>query len=305
MFIPSPFVKNRWTEYVKGVVWRQANILWDSRWNMFKDKVLRSREALRRVIASLLLLALLSADSLVAQEQSQQGEKKIGLTAREILGRMDQALEVEVPFKRSKLSYVHPSGNARPYIVKIYHKGEHLLYKFESVNGRLLEKVLYRDNGEKIWVYDDSGTLFHKQGIDRYRPLLQTDFYYFDLGNFKYRANFNATILGQEKYKKLDCYKLELRPLFRSPVYGMLTVWVSQETFLPLRVDFHNSNMTVQKSLRTVSVRKQPEKNKYIIEKRQMLNVTEGTITILEHLYYDRDKKLDKSMFDHDKMQNQ
>lgn len=268
---------------------------------------------MRNVIGGLnsLFLVLISfcfltqtASNLSAQQPSSGSEKqKITMTAREILGKIDEAMDFKIPFIQSKLSQVSPNGTVRIFNVSIYHKGKHYIYELGSSGKGTVEKILFRDGGENIWVFNaQSQTLFHKQGIDKFRSIQQTDFYYFDLSGASYRANYSARIVGRENYKGRNCIKMELFPYYRSPVYGMLTIWVDEKRYLPLRVDFHDVDMVRIKTLSLVKVRENPNGTKVIPERMDMLHISNGTMTTLEHYYYDPKKEISNRHFLHQEL---
>lgn len=250
-----------------------------------------------RFVVLLIVSLVLFIRPVLAQPQP-VGKKTISITAREILARVDKTIGFNEPFAQAKLTYVTPKGKIRVFEVEIFHQDNHFLYRYKSISRGEVERVLTRFSGEKIWVYNVlSKILYHKQGIDKFRPILATDFFYFDLAGVLYQANYQAKILGKTMLKKRSCFKLELLPLYRSAVYGMLTMWVDDKKFIPLRIDYHDIDKVVFKSQTFVRIRENEKTGHIIPEKIDMLNISNGTLTTLEMVRYDPNKKLDSKLF--------
>jgi hypothetical protein len=256
-------------------------------------------------LGMVIFLLLLGPDALsqksgeIAPKESPKD--KISITAREILQRVDLAMDFKIPFIKSKMTYVMPNADIRVYQVEIYHKENDYLYILKSLADGELERILYKFSGEKTWSYNVlARILYHKQGIDRFRSILQTDFFYFDLSGALFQANYSAKIIGREKYKKYDCFKLELYPLYRSAIYGMLTIWVDDKDFIPLRIDFHDIDKVVFKTQKIARVIKEEKSGRVIPARIDMLHIAKGTFTSLENVFYDDQKKPADSLFQHD-----
>jgi len=212
-------------------------------------------------------------------------------------------MDLKIPYIRSRLSQVLPTGQIRVLDAEIFHKDNHYLYHISHPSHGSQEKILFRNGGEETWAFNtQSRTLFHKQGIDKFRSIQQTDFFYFDLSGSSLRANFTAKVLGQAKLKNRDTVKLELYPLFRSAVYGMLTVWVDSKSYLPLRIDYHDLDMVVFKTQTVVRVRQDSKTSAIIPERVDMLHISQGTFSSLEHMFYDEKREVTDKLFLHSEL---
>ena len=94
-----------------------------------------------------------------------------------------------------------------------------------------------------------------------------------------------------------DSFKLKLIPLMRGENYGLLTLYVEKKNFIPLRIDYHDTDTVIFK---TLSVAKVITRNNKIIPVRyDMLDIRKGTVTLLEFFGFDENIQFDKRIFRH------
>lgn len=230
-----------------------------------------------------------------------QAERRIELTAQEILARVDRVLDYPGGLIKGKLVHITPDGKSSTIEVLGYISDEDFLFKFSTKwRGEEL-RVLYNLNGEDIWVYDVlSIKLFNKRGIDRYDSILGTNFYYIDLSNADFQSNYTAEITGEAFVKGRDTYKLKLNPVMRSGEYGLITLYAGKKDFVPLRIDFHDQDRVIFK---TLSIAKVITRNDRIIPVRyDMLDIRKGTVTLLEFYGFDEEMSFDKKTFIHENL---
>ncbi len=250
----------------------------------------------KRTAQLLLILLVLSTFPLEAQD-----EREIEVTAQSILARVDQVMEYPRGLIRGRMKHIHPDGKS--YTIEITGKvaSEDSLFVFSSKERGDQLKVLYNLRGEDIWVYNiHSIRLYHKMGIDRFDELLSTNFTFLDLSNADFQSNYTAEIKGIVTVKGKESYRLELQPIFRGGKYGMLTLFVSREDLLPLRIDFHDRDNAIYKFMTLSKVRY--VEDRIIPIRYDMMNIRQGTVTILSFYDFERDVTFDPEIFRSEKL---
>jgi hypothetical protein len=233
-----------------------------------------------------------------------QDEREIEVTAQSILARVDQVMEYPRGLIRGRMKHIHPDGKS--YTVEITGKvaPEDYIFTFSSKSRGDELKVLYNLRGEDIWVYNiHSIRLYHKMGIDRFDEVLSTNFTFLDLSNADLQSNYTADIKGIVTIKGKESYKLHLQPIFRGGKYGMLTLFVSREDLLPLRIDFHDRDNAIFKFMTLSKVRYMDDR--IIPIRYDMMNIRQGTVTILSFYDFEREATFDPEIFRSKKLGSQ
>lgn len=225
-----------------------------------------------------------------------QDERDVELTAQEILARVDAMLAYPEGILKGAFLHITPDGATRRIELKGFISDSNFLFKMETSARGEEQKVLYTLSGEDIWMYNVlSRQLYHKMSVDRYDPIMNTNFYYVDLSNADLQSNYTAAIDGEVYIKGRDALRLKCEPLLKSGKYGVLTLYVSREEYIPLRVDYHDNDMVIFK---TMSIAKIAErKNRKFPVRYDMLNIRTGTVTIFEIFGIDEDAQFDKKIF--------
>lgn len=242
-----------------------------------------------------IVFILLTITGLNSTLYSQSG-RRIELNAQSILARVDRIFDYPLGQIRGRIKHIKPSGASYSMNLTGYISKEDFLFIFYNRSRGDQLKVLYNLGGEDIWVYNiHSVKLYHKMGIDKYDPILLSNFYYIDLSNADLQSNYTAKILGTAVIKGYDAYKLRLKPIFRSGGYGTLTLYVTRDEFIPLRIDYHDRDNVIFKFL---TITKLMRKNKRIIPVRyDMMNIRNGSITILNFFSFDGNVRFNRSIF--------
>ncbi len=248
------------------------------------------RNHLKFFILILLLLCALYTSSF------SQGTRRIEVNAQAILARVDKILEYPRGRIRGRMKHIKPNGMSYSVDVTAYIAKDDFLFIFSSRERGDQLKVLYNLGGEDIWVYNiHSVKLYHKIGIDKYDPLFLSNFYYIDLSNADLQSNYTAVLVGTAFIKGYDAYKLKLKPIFRAGGYGRLTLYVTKDDFVPLRIDYHDRDNVIFKFLTIAKVRK--KNNRIVPVRYDMMNIRTGTISILSFFSFDSSIRFDKSIF--------
>jgi hypothetical protein len=227
-----------------------------------------------------------------------EAQEKIasGLKAEEILARVDNILKYPQGKLTGKMIHVFPDGKSRVITIWGAVSGEDLLFKFSSSDRDEELKILYNLKNKDTWVYDvHANMLFNKREIGKFDSIMLTNFSFTDLSHASLQGNYTAKITGETLIKGNDCYRLMLEPVLKNNKYGMLEIFVSKKDFIPLKIDFHDNDKIIFK---TMSIVKTGFKNGRTIPVRyDMLDIKERTVTLLEFFESDESVKFEKKIF--------
>jgi len=230
-----------------------------------------------------------------------QKKDTVEITAQSILARVDRIMQYPEGELQGRLKHISPDGKSFDIDFKGYIAKNDFLFFFSSASRGESLKVLYNMGGEDIWVYNIHAVkMFHKMGVDKYDRLMSTNFSFIDLSNSDFQSNYNARITGKTLIKGVECYKLELNPIFQGSEYGTISVYVTVDQYIPLRIDYHDRDKVIFKFL---SLAKTMEKEGRIIPIRyDMLNIKDGTVTILSYTKFDESIKYQGEIFRPEKL---
>jgi hypothetical protein len=108
----------------------------------------------------------------------------------------------------------------------------------------------------------------------RGESFLGTDFTFGDLDRHDLREA-AASLEGEEALGDVSCYRLRLVP--KGPPYGRVLLWVSEDTFLPLRVEMYDGAGQVLKTFVAEEVRRVSQH--WYVTRSRMTNVRTGHVT--------------------------
>jgi hypothetical protein len=221
---------------------------------------------------------------------------EVEITAQTILANVDRIMQYPAGEIQGKMKHIFPDGKSFEIDLTGSITRSDFLFSFKSSSRGESLKVLYNMGGEDIWVYNIHAIqLFHKMGIDKYDSLISTNFSFIDMSSSSFQSNYNARITGRSLIKGIECYKLNLDPIFDKSGYGLITLYATVDQYLPLRIDYHDRDKVVFKFL---SLAKTIEKDGRIIPIRyDMLNIKNGTVTILSFNKFEEGKKFGDSIF--------
>lgn len=245
------------------------------------------------------VIALTVIASIYTSSFSQES-REIEITAQSILARADKIMEYPRGLITGKMKHIRPDGKSYTINITGYISREDFLFVFSSRERGEQLKVLYNLGGEDIWVYDIHAIkLFNKKGIDKYDSILYTNYFFIDLSNADLQSNYTANIMGNALIKGYESYKLKLIPIFKGH-YGMLTLYVSKDDFIPLRIDYHDRDNAIFKFMTISKTTKR--KGKIIPVRYDMMNIRKGTMTILNFFDFEEDARFDKEIFRSEKL---
>ncbi|HPS59369.1 MAG TPA: outer membrane lipoprotein-sorting protein [Spirochaetota bacterium] len=227
------------------------------------------------------LMITLSWDSLFSQNGS-----RIEITAQSILARVDRIMQYPEGEIKGKIKHIYPDGNSLSIDFKGSIARNDYLFVYSSPSRGESVKVLYTMGGEDIWVYNiHAHEMYHKKDVDKYDLIMGTNFSFIDFSNADLQSNYNARITGQTLIKGIQCYRLQLEPIFANSLYGMIVLYATVDKYIPIRIDYHDKDKVIFKFL---TIAKTMEKGDRIIPSRyDMLNLKEGTVTIVSFIKFD------------------
>jgi len=244
-------------------------------------------------IIILVTLLLCTADA--------QDKETVEITAQSILARVDRIMQYPQGAMQGRMKHIFPDGNSFTVDFKGMITRNDFLFHFSSLTRGKSLKVLYNMAGEDIWVYNIHALkLFHKMGVDKFDLLAATNFSFIDLSNSDYQSNYNARITGRTVIKGVDCYRLYLEPLYPESLYGALTMYVSVEKYHPLRIDFHDRDKVIFKFMTLAKFMENGDKT--VPLRYDMLNIKDGTVTILSFLKFEENVKYQSEIFRPEKL---
>ncbi len=247
------------------------------------------------------ILLLLAAVTIFFEPGYTQKKDTVELNAQTILARVDRIMQYPEGEMQGRMKHITPDGKSFDIEFKGSITRNDFLFFFSSSSRGESLKVLYNMGGEDIWVYNrHSVQLFHKMGIDKYDRVMSTNFSFIDLSNADFQNNYNSRITGKTLIKGVECYKLVLEPIFSGSEYGVIDMYVTVDKYVPLRIDYHDRDKVIFKFL---SLAKTMEKDGRIIPLRyDMLNIKDGTVTILSYLKFDEAIKYSGEIFRPEKL---
>ncbi len=248
-----------------------------------------------------LAVFLIFCQSMVYGQSTMAG---VTLSADEIMQKVDEQLLYLKGLTKLQLTITSNKGAVRVYKATLFKKQEDSLFIFDTLGrGRIL-RLLYNDQGKTIYAYSMlDKRLYEKRAGDRFDAVLNSGFYFFDLSNSPFSENFVPKISGREKKDGNDWLRIENIPLDRGK-YSRLNVLVdNKDNFKVKRIDYYDSAGVLMKSMLVKhdkipvkQARKQTVSKAYAT-KLEMMDMSKGTISILEFLLNDKTAKLDSSLF--------
>jgi len=91
-----------------------------------------------------------------------------------------------------------------------------------------------------------------------------------------------------------------LKPITKGGEYGLLTLYVSKDKFIPIRIDYHDRDKAIFKFMTLVKVK---ESGSRIVPLRyDMMNIRQGTVSIVYFSDIDEGATFDKQIFRSEKL---
>jgi outer membrane lipoprotein-sorting protein len=166
----------------------------------------------------------LCAEALTAEEISKKVETNF--TFRSTAGTLTQTISIA-------------EGESRDFKIKFYTKDENakILVKYiepEEMKG-LSFLIISQDSTNDIWMYSpQTDTVQHFES-----PMLMgSEFIYANIYKNMFEG-YTPKLLGTGKIDKRNGYHLLLTPIEENSEYSKIELWIAEQTFVPLKIDFY------------------------------------------------------------------
>ena len=202
-----------------------------------------------------------------------------GLTGDEILKKIERNRpnsEISV----SEMTIIHKSGAKRVRKIKAWAKGDdYILVRFLSpANVKGTGFLSVKDDD---WLYLPALKKIRRIATkEKGGSFMGSDFSYDDIGGGSWVEDYNAKLLGTEKYEGHNCYVLELIPKKPKDIsHSKLKIWVDKENFYSVKTEYYDKHGDLLKIMHSSEFEK--IKGLWITKRLEMQNVQKGSKTII------------------------
>ena len=181
-------------------------------------------------------------------------------SAAEILEKVDEAAFVKTSRADMIQMVVTPSGDKRTFKMRAYssngnEKGMTEYLEPNQVRGM---KILTLNDGDDIWTYFPRTNRTRKIASSaRNRKVQGSDFTYDDMATGKLAQDWKGKVVGSEKIKGKDCFKLQATPTASGPrSYSKIYLWVDKADYTVPRIEYFDLDGVKLKVLEITDYRK-------------------------------------------------
>ena len=213
------------------------------------------------------------------------------LTGEEILDRIEQESAVtEGGTGVINLITENKRGDQRSSTVRMYRKESNgtekqLLEYLEPADVKGTKFLSITEEGKEALMYIYFPFLGRERRIaagEESDSFMGTDFTYEEMGSGQtYQEEYDASKLEDEVLEEYPCYVLRLTPQEEDSDYTYLKMWVWQEEFLLLRIEFYKEGDRLTKTLSNSDIREE-EEGEFMPHRIVMADEIKGTKTIIE-----------------------
>ncbi|MCD6517582.1 MAG: outer membrane lipoprotein-sorting protein [Candidatus Aminicenantes bacterium] len=169
------------------------------------------------------------------------------LTGRDIIQKVNDLINVETSYSKSKMTITTTSGQKRTFISESWtkDKGEKNLVRYLEPARVKDQAILMLNNADDIWMFFPRTQRVRKLATHAKKQKMQgSDFSYEDMGSGETFINdFEAERLEDEQKQGFDCYKVKLT---RKPgidiSYVQMIIWVRKDNFVPVVIDYYDED---------------------------------------------------------------
>src|SRR6056297_3998974 len=187
----------------------------------------------------------------------------LAITGEEVLDEVDKTLNSNTRRSEIKMTIVNENDQKRERTVEIVSKGDNKgLVQFlapADVEGTSF-LTLTEDGEENMWLYLPAiGNVRKIASHMRNGSFMGTDFTYNDismLGGSDYRSDYKSNLEDEVKYNGKDCYLLKTVPTKEDIEYAKMKMWVNKENYMPLKMEFYDSDGKLLKIMKNVNIEK-------------------------------------------------
>jgi len=224
------------------------------------------------------------------------------LTGEDIIQKVNELLNPQTIYGKSKMTIVTTSGNKRTFIFESWSKdkGEKNLVRYLEPRRVKGQATLMLNHADDIWMYFPRTQRIRKLATHAKKQKMQgSDFSYEDMGSGDAFINdFSPKRLEDKKMEGHNCYKLELIRKPDSDIsYSRLIMCIIKENFVPIVIDYYDEDDP------TISEKRMIQSDIHIIDniptamKAVMYNKNDNTQTEIELLEIKYNVILNDDMF--------
>ncbi|NLA06511.1 MAG: outer membrane lipoprotein-sorting protein [Firmicutes bacterium] len=215
-----------------------------------------------------------------------------GLTAKQILDKVEStALLVGSGSAKIELITESKRGQQRSNTLQIYRKKDaddtekqllEYLQPADVAGTKLLSITKPDGKDSEIWLYMPAlGKERRIAAQEMQTKFMGTDFTYEEIsGTAAYKEDYESNRLDDDTFDGHKCYVLQLTPKEKSE-YTFVKMWIWQDEFIPLKIEFYGRGDKLKKSLDTSGWKKNA-KGKWEPAQVVMSDVMAGTKTIIK-----------------------
>lgn len=169
------------------------------------------------------------------------------LTGRDIIQKVNDLINVETSYSKSKMTITTTSGQKRTFISESWtkDKGEKNLVRYLEPVRVKDQAILMLNNADDIWMFFPRTQRVRKLATHAKKQKMQgSDFSYEDMGSGETFINdFEAERLEDEQKQGFDCYKVKLtRKPGNDISYVQMIIWVRKDNFVPVVIDYYDED---------------------------------------------------------------
>ena len=240
----------------------------------------------------IVLLSVVLANAAPAQE----------LTGEDIIQKVNDIMNVETSWSKSKMTIVTTSGNTRTFVSESWSKdrGEKNLVRYLEPSRVKDQAFLMLNNADDIWAFFPRTQRVRKLATHAKKQKMQgSDFSYEDMGSGDaFIDDFTPKRLEDEKKEGCDCYTVELTRKEESDLsYSRLIMWINRENFVPVVIDYYEEDDPSRIQKRLISSDFQVIDGIPTAMKFVMKNLNDNTETEMELLEVKYNIELNDDLF--------
>ncbi|MBN2000768.1 outer membrane lipoprotein-sorting protein [candidate division KSB1 bacterium] len=224
------------------------------------------------------------------------------LTGKQIIQKVNDIMNVETSWSKSKMTIVTTSGNNRTFVSESWSKdrGEKNLVRYLEPSRVKDQAILMLNNADDIWAFFPRTQRVRKLASHAKKQKMQgSDFSYEDMGSGDAFINdYDPKRLDDEKIEGYDCYRVLLSRKPDSDLsYSQLIMWVVKDNFVPVVIDYYDEHDAQRVLKRLVASDIKVIDNIPTATKFVMYNKNDNTQTEMELLEVKYNINLDDEMF--------
>ena len=224
------------------------------------------------------------------------------LSGLEIIQKVNDLLNPQSSYAKAKMTIITSSGMTRTFVYDSWSKnrGEKNLIRYIEPRRVKGQATLMLNHADDIWMYFPRTQRVRKLATHAKKQKMEgSDFSYEDMGSGNsFLDDFSTKRLEDVKIKDDPCYQLEmLRNRDADVSYSKLIMWVRQDNFVPIVIDYYDDDNPDRLLKQLVQSDIQMIQDIPTAMKMVMHNKQDNTKTEMEFLEIEYNLKLDDSMF--------